>query len=418
MRRQIGRVLLGVSCLGCVPTDEGDAGTAAISRARAVLIDAPLVDTHNDLPWVIREKVDGDVEGFDISIAAPYDTDIPRLRAGGVGTQFWSVYVPSPFAPLDAMRAQLEQIDIARRIVDRYPQDLGLALSVEDIEREREAGRIASLLGIEGGHTIANSLGALRAYYDLGVRYMTLTHFNSTDWADAATEPARYGGLTAFGEEVVREMNRIGMMVDISHVSPGTMSDVLNVTMAPVIFSHSSARALTDHVRNVPDSILTRMADNGGVVMVTFVPQFVSDETRIWGEGLFPQFATATSDDEMQRMTREYVAEHGEAPRATLSDVADHIEHVARVAGIDHVGIGADFYGAEGEADLVEGLEDVSKYPALFAELIRRGWSDENLRKLSRDNLIRVFAAVEDISARLRLELPPSRATIEELDGR
>jgi len=387
------------------------------ARARAILASAPLVDTHNDLPWVIREKAAGDVEGYDISVGAPYDTDIPRLRQGGVGTQFWSVYVPSPLEPFDAMRAQLEQIDIARRIVDLYPDDLGLALSVEDIEREREEGRIASLLGIEGGHTIGNSLGALRAYYDLGVRYMTLTHFNSTDWADAATEPARHGGLSPFGEEVVREMNRIGMMVDISHVSPGAMSDVLEVAQAPVIFSHSSARALTDHVRNVPDSILARMSDNGGVVMVTFVPQFVSEATRVWGEGLFPQFATATSDEEMQRMTRDYVAEHGEAPRATLSDVADHVEHVARVAGIEHVGIGADFYGAEEEADLIEGLEDVSKYPDLFAELIRRGWSDEDLRKLARDNLLRVFSDVEDVSTRLKIELPPSRATIEELDG-
>ncbi|MFV1987377.1 MAG: dipeptidase [Gemmatimonadota bacterium] len=386
------------------------------ARARAILRATPLVDTHNDLPWVIREKAAGDVEGFDISVAAPYDTDIPRLRAGGVGTQFWSVYVPSPLEPLDAMRAQLEQIDVARRIVERYPDDFGLALSVEDIEREREAGRIASLLGIEGGHTIGNSLGALRAYYDLGVRYMTLTHFNSTDWADAATEPARHGGLSLFGEEVVREMNRIGMMVDISHVSPGTMSDVLEVTQAPVIFSHSSARALTDHVRNVPDSILARMSDNGGVVMVTFVPQFVSEATRVWGEGLFPQIAAATSDDEWQRLTTDYIDEHGEAPRATLSDVADHIEHVARVAGSDHVGIGADFYGAEAEADLVEGLEDVSRYPDLFAELIRRGWSDEDLRKLARDNLLRVFSEVEDVSTRLKLELPPSRATIEDLD--
>ncbi|MDH3734543.1 MAG: dipeptidase, partial [Gemmatimonadota bacterium] len=353
---------------------------------------------------------------FDISARAAYDTDLPRLRAGGVGTQFWSVYVPSPFEPLDAVRAQLEQIDIARRIIALYPDDLGLALSVADIERERDAGRIASLLGIEGGHTIVNSLGALRAFYDLGVRYMTLTHFNSTDWADAATEPARYGGLTTFGEEVVREMNRLGMLVDISHVSPGTMSDVLEVTQSPVIFSHSSTRALTDHVRNVPDSILARMPDNGGVVMVTFVPPFISEEARIWGEGLFPQIAAASSDEEWQRITREYIAEHGEAPRATLADVADHIEHVVGVAGIEHVGIGADFYGAETDSDLVQGLEDVSKYPDLFAELIGRGWSDEDLRKLARGNILRVFAEAEDVSARLKLELSPSLATIDGLD--
>ncbi len=393
---------------------------AAMRHARAVLATTPVIDTHNDLPWVIREKgtPPGDVETYDIAKRARFDTDIPRLREGMVGTQFWSVYVPSTVSPLDAMREQLEQIDIARRLIAKYPRDLGYATSVADIRRERARGRIASLLGIEGGHTIANSLGALRAYYDLGVRYMTLTHFNTNDWADAATDSARHGGLTPFGREVVREMNRLGMMVDISHVSPATMSAALSTSEAPVIFSHSSARALTDHVRNVPDSILRRMRVNGGVVMVAFVPSFDSDRARLWAADLLPRLAKATSDSQWQRLTREYVVERGPSPRATVKDVADHVEHIRDVAGIDHVGIGADFYGAESESDQILGLEDVSKYPALFAELVRRGWSDADLRKLAGENLLRVFAQVEAVAHRLQRQRPPSTATIEALDGK
>ncbi len=421
MKRINHRMTWVLPALGLLLTGGGGAAQSrgeAMRHARELLRGTPLLDTHNDLPWVIREKLNRNVEGYDISRRAQFDTDLPRLRAGMVGTQFWSVYVPSALSPLDAMRAQLEQIDIARRIIAKYPDDLAFAGSVADIERERRAGRIASLLGVEGGHTIANSLGALRAYYDLGVRYMTLTHFHSNDWADASTDSVRHGGITRFGEEVVREMNRLGMLVDISHVSPAAMSDVLNTTEAPVIFSHSSARALTDHVRNVPDSILQRLPDNGGVVMVAFVPQFVSEPSRGWNEDLFPLIAEAASDAEWQRLTREYIAAHGPAPRATLGDVADHIEHIVRVAGIDHVGIGADYYGAEEEQELIEGLEDVSKYPALFAELIMRGWNDDNLRKLARGNLLRVFREAEQAAERIRKTRPPSNATIEELDGR
>ena len=383
----------------------------ALARARTILEERPLVDTHNDLPWVIREKLGGDVESHDISVRAAYDTDIPRLREGGVGVQFWSVYVPSNLEPFDAMRSQLEQIDIARRIVAGYPEDLGWAESVQDIEEQLAAGRIASLIGIEGAHTISNSLGALRAYYDLGVRYATLTHFNSNDWADAATEPPQFGGLSAFGEEVVREMNRLGMMVDISHVSPDAMADTLDVTEAPVIFSHSSARALTGHVRNVPDEILERMPENGGVVMVAFIPPFVSEPARVWAEGLFPLLMAASTDAEWETVTAKYIAEYGESPRATVADVADHIEHIAEVAGMDHVGIGADYYGAETDNMIVQGLEDVSKYPVLFAELIRRGWSDEDLKKLAGDNLLRVFREVEEVAAGLASR-PPSPARI------
>lgn len=388
----------------------------AESRAMRVLRVAPLVDTHNDLPAVIRRKMDGDVEGYDISVRARFDTDIPRLRAGKVGTQFWSVYVQSDLPAADAMRMQLEQIDLARRLIASYPDDFGFATSVADIERERRKGRIASLLGIEGAHTIGNSLGALRSYYDLGVRYMTLTHFHGTDWADSATDTARHGGMTRFGEEVIGEMNRLGMMVDLSHVSVETMEDALRVTRAPVIFSHSSARALTDHVRNVPDSVLSKLRINGGVAMVAFIPVFVSEEARIWAQGLSVQLTSASSEEERNAILLDYTAAHGPSPRATIRDVADHIEHIAKIAGADHVGIGADFYGAELERDRVAGLEDVSEYPALFAELVRRGWSDEHLRKLARENLLRVFSAVESVAVRLRRSRLPSRATIEHSD--
>ncbi len=393
---------------------------AALRRAKAILRTTPIIDTHNDLPWVIREKgtPPRDVESYDISKRARFDTDIPRLRQGMVGAQFWSVYVPSGLSPLDAMRAQLEQIDIAHRLIAKYPNALGYAASVADIRRQMARGRIASLLGIEGGHTIVNSLGALRAYYGLGVRYMTLTHFHSNDWADASTDSARHNGLTPFGREVVREMNRLGMLVDISHVSPATMSDVLNTVEAPVIFSHSSAQALTNHARNVPDSILRRVTQNGGVVMVAFIPDFVSEPSRKWGEELFPRLTRATSDSQWQRLTREYVAEKGPSPRATVKDLADHVEHIRKVAGIDHVGIGADFYGAEADQDLVQGLEDVSKYPTLFAELVRRGWKDADLKKLAGENILRVFRRAEVVAQQLQRTRPPSNARIEELDRR
>ncbi|MFN5201404.1 MAG: dipeptidase [Gemmatimonas sp.] len=410
---------LGGAPLTALPAQGTASDDAPLRRAQALLREVGLVDTHNDLPWVLRLDPTHpmDLTARDLRARGAGDTDLPKLRDGGVGTQFWSVYVPSDLSPLNAMRAQLEQIDLTRRLIARYPRDLGFAASTADIRRVRASGRIASLLGIEGGHVIANSLGALRAYYDLGVRYMTLTHFHSTDWADAATELPRHGGLTPFGREVVREMNRLGMLVDISHVSPAAMSAVLDVTEAPVIFSHSSARALTDHVRNVPDSILQRMARNGGVVQVNFVTVFVSEPLRRWSEALIPRLQRATSDSAAERLLREWVATHGPMPRATLKDVADHVEHIRRVAGVDHVGIGADFYGATGPMNVVEGIEDVSRYPALFAELIRRGWSDADLRKLAGGNVLRVFAEAERVAARLQRTREPSTATIEALDG-
>jgi membrane dipeptidase len=294
---------------------------------------------------------------------------------------------------------QLEQIDIAKRVIAKYPDRFELVRSSAGIRDAFARKKIASLLGMEGGHAIENSLGALRAYYDLGARYMTLTHNVTLDWADAALDSAKHGGLTKFGEEVVREMNRLGMMVDLSHVSPGTMSDALDVSAAPVIFSHSSARALNDHPRNVPDSILARLKTNGGVVMVTFVPSFISPAAKAWSAS-YDSVVSAKGD------TAAWKASHPEV-RATLSQVADHIEHIRDVAGIDHVGIGGDF---DGITFVVQGLEDVSKYPGLFAELSRRGWSEASLRKLAGENLLRAFTQAEAVSARLRKERPASTA--------
>jgi membrane dipeptidase len=384
-----------------------------LEQARAILKNAPIVDGHNDLPMLIRDEFGGDVEGHDITVPASHDTDIPRLRAGGVGAQFWSVYVPSSLSPLQAMRQQLEQFDIALRMIRLYPDDLLLATSVADIEQARKDGKIASLIGIEGGHTIVNSLGVLRAYYDLGARYMTLTHYHTNDWADSATDDVRHEGLTGFGKEVIREMNRLGMMVDLSHVSASTMNDVFDVTEAPVIYSHSSARALTQHMRNVPDDILKRVTKNGGVVMVTFIPDFVNEERRLWAEELNPLTKDLTTEAEWAAVAEEYKKTHGQPPLGTLAQVADHIDYVARVAGFDHVGIGGDFYGQSGD-DLIQGLEDVSRYPYLIAELLRRGWSEENIMKLTRGNALRVFGQVETVARRLQGERPPSLMSFEE----
>jgi membrane dipeptidase len=386
----------------------------ALERARRILRSVPLIDGHNDLPWEIRHSKTApmDVAAYDLRTRTPGHTDLERLKAGQVGAQFWSIYVPGEVKDSGYARIQLEQFDIARRIIARYPDRLTLALTADDVEREFKRGRIASLLGMEGGHVIENSLGALRAYYDLGARYLTLTHNVTLDWADAAADTARHGGLTEFGREVVREMNRLGMLVDLSHVSPATMSDVLDVAAAPVIFSHSSARALTEHVRNVPDSILQRLPKNGGVVMVTFVPAFVSNEVARWeqraGDEQKRIEQSVTDTAEVRRRMDEWNAANPR-PEATLAQVADHFDHVRKVAGVDHVGIGSDF---DGITHVPVGLEDVSTFPALFAELIRRGWSDDDLRKLAGRNLLRVMRAAERTAARLRREREPSTMTI------
>jgi membrane dipeptidase len=392
----------------------------ALEHARQLLKSTPLIDGHNDLPWEIREfkTAPRDVAAYDLRSRTPKHTDLGRLREGQVAAQFWSIYIPGEIKDSGFARVQLEQFDIARRMIARYPDRLALALTAADIERDFKRGRIASLLGMEGGHAIENSLGALRAYYELGARYLTLTHNVTLDWADAALDTAQHNGLTEFGREVVREMNRLGMLVDLSHVSPATMSDALDVSEAPVIFSHSAARALTDHPRNVPDSILARLPKNGGVVMVTFVPAFVSPEAAAWDAEAREQsekLKTSVSDTaERRRINDEWKAAHPQPP-ATLKQVADHIEHVRDVAGIEHVGIGSDFDGID---TVPQGLEDVSKFPELFAELIRRGWSDSDLKKLAGQNLLRVLRAAEATAARLQLSRPPSTKTIEELDGK
>jgi len=388
----------------------------ALVHARKLLQSTLLIDGHNDLPWMIREdsKAPRDVEAYDLRRKTTGEVDLARLKQGLLGAQFWSVYVPGEIKDGFA-KVQLEQLDIARRMIAKYPEALELALSTADIRRIRAKGKVASLLGMEGGHALENSLGALRAYYDLGARYLTLTHNVTLAWADAAMDVPKHGGLTPFGKEVVHEMNRLGMLVDISHVSPEVMRDVLDTSAAPVIFSHSSARALVDHPRNVPDTILKRMATNGGVVMVTFVPPFVNQETRAWEAGLEKLAKGMSYDDAAYKQVEaDYIKAHGPAPRATLKDVADHIEHVAVVAGHDHVGIASDFWGGATPV----GLEDVSKYPDLFAELIRRGWNDPDLRKLAGENLLRTFAKAEAVAKQQKKAHPPSTATIEGLDGK
>ncbi len=383
----------------------------ALRHAREILRRAPLVDTHNDLPWLVREAGDADVAKYDLRRRTPHETDIPRLRQGQVSAQFWSVWIPS--VDSGSARLQLEQVDLTRRMIAAYPDDLVFATRSSDIEAARRAGRIASFLGGENGRALENSLGTLRAYYDLGMRYMTLTHGRGTDWADSATDAAKVGGLSPFGREVVREMNRLGMLVDISHVSPAAMNQVLDVSEAPVIFSHSSARGVTDHPRNVPDDVLRRLAKNGGVVMITFIPGFVSTPVMKWEEPLMVKMQGLTAISDFERVEKEHEAVAGPKPRATLRDVADHIEHAAKVAGVDHVGLGCDFAGLP----MPEGLEDVSRYPHLIAELVRRGWKDEDLEKLAGRNFIRAFAQAEAVAARLQRERPPSTATFEGLDG-
>jgi membrane dipeptidase len=385
--------------------------------AEKVLRETPLIDGHNDLPWTIRENAGRNVEAYDLRKPTPRMTDLARLDKGMMGAQFWSVYIPGEIKDSGYARVQLEQIDIARRMIAKYPERLEFATGTADIRRAFREHKIASLMGMEGGHAIENSLGALRAYYDLGVRYMTLTHNVTLDWADAALDTAMHGGLTPFGKEVVREMNRLGMLVDLSHVSPGVMSDALTTSEAPVIFSHSGARALVNHRRNVPDSILRRVPANGGVVMVPFVTSFVSK--AVWEHDSAQDAFTvdlkhrypadsATRAKELATWNAAHPT-----PKATLKDVADVIDHVRQVAGVDHVGIGSDF---DGITDVVVGLEDVSKFPDLFAELARRGWTETDLRKLAGDNLLRAFAQAEAVSQRLRRERPASTATIQQLD--
>ena len=401
----MGRFFLAALLVGVAVSAGAQAPDKYLVRARRILATTPLIDGHNDLPWRIREDTiaRGNVDLYDLRKKTPGHTDFPRLKQGMVGAQFWSVYTPGEWRDSGYARVQLQEIDIARRVIAKYPDKLQLALRADDIPRIFHQGKIASMLGLEGGHAIENSLGLLRDYYDLGVRYMTLTHNVTLDWADAALDSAKHGGLTPFGDSVILEMNRLGMLVDLAHVSPGTMSDALDVTRAPVIFSHSGARALVDVARNVPDSILRRVTANGGVVMVPFVTSFISADVQAYDRALDAAMREARrrlgADSAALRTAGDaWKASHSK-PSATLSQVADQIDYVRKVAGVDHVGIGGDFDGID---DVVVGLEDVSKYPDLFAELARRGWTDADLRKLAGQNVLRVFRAAEKVSARMQ----------------
>jgi membrane dipeptidase len=402
-------------------------------RIDRVLKQTPLIDGHNDLPWEIRERFNGDLRKIDLSVStaalpAPAGgstlmTDIPRLRRGRVGAQFWSVFIPVEVKGPQVVQETLEQIDLVKAMCARYPRDLAMAYSAADVRREHRAGLIASLIGVEGGHQINDSLAVLRAYYEAGARYMTLTHSSNTAWADSATDLPLHHGLTPFGKEVVREMNRLGMLVDLSHVSEDTMRSALAVAQAPVIFSHSSARALTDHPRNVSDDVLRLVAQNGGIVMAIFASDYVSDARRRWDADRTAEQVRNNSPpfgglyigqpERAAAALQAWDAAHPK-PTATLADVADHIEHIRKVAGIDHVGIGSDF---DGMPDTPAGLEGVDRFPALLQELARRGWSDADLAKVAGDNLLRVLSQAEAVSARLRNERPPAQATLEALDG-
>jgi len=400
--------------------------SADVSR---VLKAMPVIDGHNDLPMALRARYAYRVDGLDTGLPE-LQTDIPRLRAGGVGAQFWSVYVPSDLPEPEAVVATMEQIDAVYRMAAAHPRDLTIAYSADDVERAIAAGRVASLIGIEGGHSLATSLGVLRAFARLGLRYVTLTHNNNTSWADSAVEDPAVDGLNDAGRAIVREMQRIAVLVDLSHVAPVTMRAALDVAVAPVIFSHSSARALTDHRRNVPDDVLARLRDNGGVVQVTFVPQFVSAEVIAWSaasaaearrlglptaEQVWPrapwpgepaaEAAAANLPPEAEKALEPWLAANPR-PAATIAQVADHVEHARDVAGVDHIGLGGDFDGTD---ELPAGLEDVSGYPRLLAELAGRGWSEAELEKLTGRNMLRVLRESEKLAEEPLWPLSPAR---------
>ena len=388
-------------------------------RARDLLARAPVIDGHNDLLWEAREKFGYDFDRLDIAKPQPdVMTDIPRIKAGGLGGQFWSVYVPSDLPGDEAVTATLEQIDALFAMVRRYPDVFELTVTADDVERATAAGRVASMIGVEGGQSIGCSLGALRVLARLGARYMTLTHNHNTPWADSATDEPAHGGLTRFGEEVVREMNRLGVLVDLSHVSADTMAGAIEVSEAPVIFSHSNARALCDVTRNVPDDVLAKVPANGGVLMATFVPVFLTPEGAGMNRAGWEQErrlqAEHPDDAEAVRAEMKSWFEANPDPEATASDVADHVDHLREVCGIEHVGIGGDY---DGSPWMPSDMPDVSAYPVLFEELLRRGYSEQDLALVSRGNALRVLREAETVAERLRTERPPSRARIADLDA-
>jgi membrane dipeptidase len=394
------------------------AADATTDRIEALLRAHPVVDGHNDLLWAAREQVRYDFDLLDVGTGGtPTHTDLPRLRRGGVGAQFWSVFVPASLAGDDAVSATLEQVDAGHQLVARYAGELAFARTADDVAQAWASGRIASLLGAEGGHSINSSLATLRMLHVLGVRYLTLTHNSNVPWADSATDVPVHHGLSRFGVEVVREMNRIGMLVDLSHVSPDTMRDALRVAEVPAIFSHSSARAVCDSPRNAPDDVLEALRGNNGVCMVTFVPTFVNPSAAAWRAELNARAAqqgVTPADAAAYTVFYDAYRETNPAPKATLADVVKHVEHVREVAGVDHVGLGGDY---DGVAELPEGLEDVTGYPRLLAALADRGWSDDDLAKLTSGNILRVLRDAEDGARALQQQRGPSLATIADLDG-
>lgn len=409
MPYRMGLSLIGslVPVLSLGLAARADEPPAVSERAQQVHRSGLLVDGHNDLPWEIRQKAGGDLAKYDLATPLPFGhTDIPRLRAGGVKAQFWSVWIPGTHD--DPARTVLQQVDLVYRMIDRYPKDFALALSADDVERIAGEGKIACLIGMEGGVAIENSLALLRDFHRLGARYMTLTHNETLDWADAATDDARHGGLTPFGEQVVREMNRLGMLVDISHVSPETMADVLRVSKAPVIASHSNAKALCASPRNVPDEILAQMKSNGGVIMVNFYSGFVHPENATRLARAREELKAKYPDPAEYRKALSAWFDANPMPRATLAQVADHVDYLVKTAGIDHVGIGSDFDGINSTPI---GLEDVSCYPRLTDELLRRGYSEPDIHKILGGNVLRAFRKAGEVAAELR------KSTAPELDG-
>jgi membrane dipeptidase len=411
--------LLLAAAMAMVPAAAWSQSMDAKTQARIdrILKQTPLIDGHNDIAEQLAENyqrsIDGLASGTDQRQPHPLMTDMARLHQGRVGGQFWSVYIDGSIIGDAAIRETLQEIDIVRRMIDAYPNDLALASTADDVVRIHKSGKIASLIGVEGGRQIGGSLAALRQYYNLGARYMTLTHNQTTEWADSATDEPKYDGLSPFGVTVVHEMNRIGMLVDLSHVAPATMKDAIAASKAPVIFSHSSARAVGAHPRNVPDDVLALLPANGGVVMVNFVPPFLSD--AVWNRGAERSGEEARlkaihreSEAAVEAGLKAWDAAHP-APTVTVADVANHIEHIAKVAGHDHVGIGGDFDGIDATPTDLTGVED---YPRLFAELIRRGWSDENLAKLAGGNVLRVLRQAETVSKSMRGE----PAALSEID--
>ena len=409
--------LLLVNAPGLDAVDDGQAGGALADRVTALMTRTPLIDGHNDLPWEMRVRVAYDAAKLDIRQPQPaLQTDIPRLRAGRVGGQFWSVYVPATMSGQTAVVATLEQIAFVHEMARRYPDTFEIARTASDVERIFKSGRIASMMGVEGGHSIDSSLGTLRMLYALGARYMTLTHNGNTPWADAANDTPEHDGLTPFGETVVREMNWLGMLVDLSHVSPRVMAKALDVTEAPVMFSHSSAKAICGVPRNVPDDILARLPKNGGVVMVNFYNGFVPPDCVTHNEeaaAAAAKFRLQFPGDPKAAQAAIDTWDQQHPPRSTLAQVADHIDHIRKVAGIDHIGIGSDFDGIDGQAPA--GLEDVSTYPALVAELLRRGYSDADAEKIIGGNILRALRQAEQVAARLQKQRGASTETLQPL---